>query len=229
MLEEILKDFNLSTEKIDKLNKLRKICLEYNIHTNLTSITKEQEFNIKHILDSIQITKYYELENKKILDVGSGGGFPGLVLAIVLNNSEVTMLDSNNKKITYIQYAINKLELKNTKTILARVEETDDEDQYDIVVSRAVAPLNILLEIISNKVIEDGKCILYKGSNLEQEMPTKKDLKIINKKLSLSLDRIYSFDLTRGIERKFISFNKNKKTNNTYPRKYNLIKKSPIF
>ena len=78
MLENLLKDFNLPIEKINQLNKLRKICLEYNIHTNLTSIIKEEEFNIKHILDSIEILNYYELEKKNILDVGSGGGFGGI-------------------------------------------------------------------------------------------------------------------------------------------------------
>lgn len=227
MLKELLIDFNLSNEKIEKLNELRRVCLEYNKHTNLTSITDEYEFNVKHILDSLSILKFHNLNNKKILDVGSGGGFPGLVLAIVLEDSEITMLDSNNKKTKYIDFAISELEINNAKTINARVEEFDLKEKFDITVSRAVASLNILLEITANTIAIDGKGIYYKGSNLEDE--STKNWGLVKEKLGLSFLSVDSFLLNEDTERRIISFEKIKSTNEEYPRHYSKIKKKPIF
>jgi len=171
MLETLLKQFNLSKEQINKLNQLRIEVIKYNKMINLTSIINEDEFNIKHILDSLSIVNYFQLENKKILDVGSGGGFPGLVLAIALPKTKITMLDSSNKKINFINQIKQKLNIENCLTISKRVEEIDINEKYDIVVARAVASLNILLEITSFAVKINGKLIFYKGSNLSDEMP----------------------------------------------------------
>ncbi len=227
MLREILKDFDLSEEKIDQLNKLREVCLEYNTHTNLTSITDEEEFNIKHILDSLSVLKFHDLNNKKILDVGSGGGFPGLVFAIVLDNSEITMLDSNNKKTKYIDHAIEELGLKNAKTINMRVEEAGLKESYDVTVSRAVAALNILLEITADTIKIGGKAICYKGSNLEDELP--KSWKDVESKLGLEFSANDTFEIESNVERKIISFNKTNSTREEFPRHYSQIKKKPIF
>ena len=152
MLKELLKDYNISEEKIAKLNELREFCLEYNKHTNLTSITDEHEFNVKHTLDSVSILKYHELDNKKILDVGSGGGFPGLVLAILLDDSNITMLDSNNKKTKYIDEAIAHLGLTNASTINARIEEANLEEKFDIT--------------LSGSLKFNNSCILFTGFGL---------------------------------------------------------------
>ncbi len=227
MLKELLKEFNLTDTKIEQLNKLRKVCLEYNKHTNLTSITDEEEFNYKHILDSISIIKFYELNNSKILDVGSGGGFPGLVLAIVLEDSEIVMLDSNNKKTKYIDHAIKELGLTNASTINARVEEVDLKEKFDFTISRAVAALNILLEITANTIKINGKGIYYKGSNLQDELPEHWDS--VNKKLGLEYLKIDEFNLDNETNRTFISFEKKNPTGKEYPRLYSQIKKTPIY
>lgn len=227
MLKELIKDFNLSEEKINKLNELRDICLEYNKHTNLTSITDEEEFNVKHILDSLSILKFVDLEGSNILDVGSGGGFPGLVLAIVLDNSKVTMLDSNNKKTKYIEYAISELKLKNATTINARVEESDTKEKYDVVLSRAVASLPILLEITADTLMVGGEAIYYKGSNLDEEVPT--EWQLVEDTLGLSFNNIYNFKLDESTERKIISFSKINSCKIGYPRDYSRIKSKPIY
>ncbi len=227
MLREILKEFNLSEDKIEQLNKLREVCLEYNKHTNLTSIIDERDFNIKHILDSISIINLYELNNKKILDVGSGGGFPGLVLAIVLEDSEIVMLDSNNKKTKYIDHAISELGITNASTINARVEEAGISETFDVVVSRAVAALNILLEITADTVKQEGEAIYYKGSNLSEE--TTSNWNVVEDNLGLKYSDEKTFILDVDTERKFISFTKTSKTKEGYPRHYSQIKKKPLF
>ncbi len=227
MLNEILKEFNLSESKIEKLNQLREVCLEYNEHTNLTSITDEEEFNVKHILDSLSILKFHNLEGKKILDVGSGGGFPGLVLAIVLDDSEVVMIDSNNKKTKYIDYAINELGLTNASSINNRIEEADLVEGFDFVLSRAVAALNILIEITASSIKVGGEGIYYKGSNLNEELTH--DWTHVKKRLGLEVSQTNSFFLNEETERKIISFKKVKETEEGYPRHYSQIKKKPIF
>lgn len=224
MLEKILKEFNIETKKIEKLNKLRELVIEYNKHTNLTSITDIEEFNIKHILDSIYISKYYQLDNKNILDLGSGGGFPGLVLAIIYDSSKVKMLDSNKKKTDFVDFAISELNLKNAKTIHSRAEEYKNE-LFDIVVSRAVAPLNVLIEISSNLVEVNGKVIFYKGSNIDVELP--KSWKNFNTNLGLYFDKQINYQI-RENKRTFISLVKKNKNKEGYPRMYGQIKKSPI-
>ncbi len=226
MLKELLKDFNLSDDKIEKLNRLREICLEYNKHTNLTSITDVNEFNIKHILDSISIIDFYELENSTLLDVGSGGGFPGLVLAIVVDGIEVTMIDSNNKKTKYIDHAINELGINNAKSINSRIEEADLEEKFDFVTARAVAALNILVEITASSIKVGGKGIYYKGSNLDEEIPSNWNVISV---LGLELDKENTFKLDEQTDRKLISFNKVKKTGEGHPRDYAQIKRNPIF
>ena len=227
MLKNLLKEYKLNDKQIHLLNKLRGLVIEYNKHTNITSIIEEKEFNEKHILDSISIVKFYELENKTILDVGSGGGLPGLVLAIALPSSKITMLDSNNKKIEFINYAIKELELKNSSTIYSRIEVSDTVEKYDIVLSRAVSPLNILLEITSPSVKVNGELIYYKGINLEQELPKKWE--IVKEKLGIDFIEINTFNLNDSTIRKFISFKKINSKRKTQIRDFSQIKKKPIF
>lgn len=227
MLKELLKKYNLDNEKIDLLNQLREIVLEYNQHTNLTSLKDEEEFNIKHILDSLSILDFYDLDSKSILDVGSGGGFPGLALSIVLPNSEITMIDSNNKKIEFIDRAIKKLNLSNSSTIYSRVETADIDSKFDVVISRAVAPLNILLEITFFASKKDGKLIYYKGINLKDELPNKWNN--VEDKLGIEFEKIEEFNLDKELKRTFISFKKIKDIKNFKKREYSHIKKTPIF
>ena len=227
MLKNLLKNFHFSEDKIKKLNKLKDVVLEYNIHTNLTSITDKEKFNVKHILDSLSVLRDFDLNNKSILDVGSGGGFPGLALAIVLEDSTITMLDSNNKKIQFIDHAIKELSLTNANTINARVEETNIEEKYDVVVSRAVASLNILIEITAFAAKIGGKLIYYKGTNAGLELT--EDWTKVKELLGIEITNNITFNLNKEIERRLIEFTKIKSTNKEFPRVYSQIKKNPIY
>lgn len=227
MLNDLLKEYNLTNEQISKLDKLREIVLEYNTLTNLTSITDIDEFNIKHILDSISVTKYFDLHKKVILDVGSGGGFPGLVLAIVIEDSLVTMLDANNKKTQFINYAIKELGLPNANSIYSRVEEADITEKYDVVVSRAVASLNILLEITAFAAKVNGQLIYYKGANAGLELTS--DWDKVKKYLGIELVNDIEFKLDEQNERRFLEFKKVGHTDKSYPRVFSQIKKEPIY
>ncbi len=227
MLATLLKEFNISDEKITLLNRLRELCLEYNKHTNLTSITNEEEFNLKHIYDSLLISKTTNLSNKRILDVGSGGGFPGLVLAIVFDESDIVMIDSNNKKTKYIDYIINELDLKNASTINSRIEEAKLNESFDLVTSRAVASLNVLLEITAAAVKVDGEAIYYKGSNIQDELTS--DWLLIENELGLKFIDNAMHELDSETNRYFVKFLKMKNTKPKYPRHYSKIKKTPLY
>ncbi len=228
MLDQILKDYNFDLCDLKKLNQLREICLEYNKKVNLTSIIDETEFNKKHILDSVSASNFIDFENKKILDFGSGAGFPGLVLAILFKNSNFTLLDSNKKKTDYLKYVVQKLELTNVEIVNSRIEDFPKSEYFDIILARAVAKLSILLELTFNLTKLNGKLVFYKGNNVAQEFPKKWE--IIDEKLGLKLLSINDFRLDNNVLRKILIF---KKTliinNNTYPRKFFKIKSTPLF
>ncbi len=224
MLKEYLKKNNLD-KHYTKLIQLRDLTLEYNKNVNLTAIRNEEEFDLKNIVDSLLPIEFYDLDNKKILDVGTGGGFPGLVLAIVFPNSKFTLIDSNNKKITWIKYAIKELDINNVEVIQGRVEEQDFKDKFDLVVSRAVASLNILIEICSNSINKNGEMLFYKGSNVKKEFP--KDWKSINK-IGLEFIEIKEIKLHENTERTFIRIKKIDDKSNP-ARKFANIIKEPIY
>ncbi|NQX83485.1 MAG: 16S rRNA (guanine(527)-N(7))-methyltransferase RsmG, partial [Mycoplasmataceae bacterium] len=185
----------------------------------------EKEFNLKHILDSIEIIKHYDLKNKSIIDVGSGGGFPGLVLAIVLDKSKLILIDSNKKKIDYINFVVKELGLNNVKTINNRVEEINFK--ADVVVSRAVAPLNILLEITHHLVNKKGYLIFYKGSNVKKELPINM-IKIENE-LSIKFIENKEYILDDMVKRSFICFEKNIIIKKREVRTFSQIKTIPLY
>ena len=224
MLKEFLEKKSL-IEYYEKLIQLRDLTLEYNKTTNLTAIRNPEEFDLKNIIDSLLPVEEFDFDEKTILDVGTGGGFPGLVLAIIFPKSKFYLLDSNNKKIKWIDYAINELNISNVETIYGRVEDIDTQ-QFDVVVSRAVASLPILLEIVSPKIKLGGKALFYKGVNLEQETP--EDWNKISP-LGLVKKEIFEKKLDIETNRTFIVFEKEKETKKEYPRMYSQIKKKPIY
>ncbi len=227
-MKNLIKEYNLSEIQYDLLDKLINLALEYNQHTNITAIKTKKEFWDRQIADSLIVFKTQNLRDKNILDVGTGGGFPGLVLAIAVPGSDFTLLDSNNKKTNFITHAIAKLNLKNVEVIMGRIEEMTEDfwEEFDITVSRAVAPLNILLELTAYTVCVGGKLILWKGSNLDDEIPLEWSS---IKPLGIVKDKRMQYNLEDKIERNLIVFQKIDSTNKEYPREYVQIKSNPIY
>ena len=175
----------LDNKKQSQLKDYASFLLEYNKHTNLTSITRIEEVYLKHFYDSLTLTKIYSFSNERVLDVGTGAGFPGLVLAIVFPSLQVTLLDSNNKKTTFLKECVNLLDLKNVEVITSRAEEYTKvhREEYDVVTSRAVSNLRILLELNLPSIKVGGYFLAMKGNALQELEEAKNALKKLNSKI----------------------------------------------
>ena len=224
-----LKKINIEISK-DRLNKLEQyyqLVIEKNMVMNLTGITEKKDFYLKHFYDSLTINKIIDLNNIETLcDIGSGAGFPGIVIKILFPKIKVTLIDSLNKRILFLNEVINKLDLKEIETICMRAEEyaKENEEKYDLVTARAVASLNILLEC-SIKLVKKNKYFIAMKGTSKEEINIKKienELKIIKEK------EINFFLPNENSERKLIEFKKIDKTPKKYPRTYSEIKSKPL-
>lgn len=226
-LEKI--DINIEEEQTKNLYKYMNLMLEWNEKINLTAITEPKEVILKHFVDSLTIIKYLNKE-EKVIDVGTGAGFPGIPLNIMKNDCNYTLLDSLNKRITFLNEVINDLELKNINTIHSRVEEAGKNkkhrESYDIATSRAVASLNILLEYLLPLVKVGGKCICMKGSNVEEEIELAKNaIKVLGGKIEkIEEITLPDSDMVRNI----VIIRKVNQTPTKYPRKPGIPSKEPI-
>ena len=218
---------SFSVEQTEQFFEYMKLLIEWNEKMNLTAIIDPEEIILKHFIDSLTIANIVE-KGQKIIDVGTGAGFPGIPLSIV-NNENITLLDSLNKRIIFLEEVINKLELKNIKAVHARVEEfaknKKEREMYNIATSRAVAPLNVLLEYLLPLVKVGGRCICMKGSNIEEIDEAKNALKI----LGGEIEKIEKITLPESdIIRNIIIVKKIKETPLKYPRKPGTPSKEPI-
>ena len=220
-------NINISVDTLSKLETYYQILVEENEKYNLTAITEESQVYLKHFYDSLCIIKIINLDNQYLLDIGTGAGFPGLVLKIVFPNLKIDLLDATNKKCLFLQKVIDKLELKNISVINARAEEFAkvNREKYDIVTSRAVAPLKHLLEYSIPTLKTNGNFISLK-SNLHEEL---KNIDNYYQKLSLSNEKIIEYILPYEQSlRTLYKVTKTKKTPMIYPRIYSQIKKKDI-
>ena len=179
-----LKDLNISLteDQINKLDKFYNLLIEWNEKINLTRITEEKEVYLKHFYDSLTISKVIDLSIKETLcDVGTGAGFPGIVLKIVYPNLKITLVDSLLKRVNYLNSIINDLELSDIKAIHSRGE--DFKEKFDVVTARAVANIEKLLNFTMHLVKKDGVFIAMKG-NIDEELSDEVIIKI-NKKYQL--------------------------------------------
>lgn len=229
-LEEKAKQIGIELEEkqIQKFYQYMNLLLEWNEKINLTAITEPKEIILKHFVDSLTIAKQME-QGKKLIDVGTGAGFPGIPLSIINSEVEITLLDSLNKRIIFLEEVIHTLELKNIRAVHARVEEfaknKKERAQYDMATSRAVAPLNVLLEYLLPLVKVDGKCICMKGSNIEEVKESKKALTV----LGGEIEEIQKITLPESdMNRHIIIVKKTKETPSKYPRKPGTPTKEPI-
>lgn len=217
---------SLDEDKLNKLEKYYKLLIEWNEKINLTGITKKEEVYLKHFYDSLTLFNSINLYDIDTLcDLGTGAGFPGLVLKIVFPNLKVTLVDSLNKRIKFLDTVIKTLELDNIETKCVRAEEYAkvDRGKYDLVVARAVASLPILLEYAIPLVKVNGFFIAMKGNQ--------EDINISNieKILSIKLESINKFILPiEESQRTLYKFLKISSTNSKYPRRYAEIKNKPL-
>lgn len=215
-------------EQLNKLDAYATMLIEYNKKFNLTAITKKEDIYLKHFYDSLTITKAIDLSgNLKILDIGTGAGFPGLVLKIFFPNIELTLLDSNNKKILFLNEVIKELDLKNVNCIHSRAEELPNnyKEYFDLVTSRAVAHLRILTELAIPYLKVNGLFIPLKG-NIEEEL--QESTNTITK-LKSEVINIINFNLPiENSTRNIVTIKKCSSTPTIYPRAYDKIKKKPL-
>ena len=219
-------NIKVTEQNLNDLEKYKDLLIEYNKRFNLTAIKTEKEIYLKHFYDSLTLTKAIDLDgNLKLLDIGTGAGFPGLVLKIFYPNLEVTLLDSNNKKITFLETVIKELNLKGVKCIHSRAESLPEEyrEHFDIVTSRAVAHLRILSELSIPYLKVKGKLIAMKGISSEEI----KESEEILEKLDSTINNIITFNLPiENSNRSLVIIEKQKQTNKIYPRSYDKIVKN---
>lgn len=219
-------NISVTKENLASLAKYKDLLVEYNKKFNLTAIKSDEEIYLKHFYDSLTLIKAYSLNgNLKLLDIGTGAGFPGLVLKIFYPDLELTLLDSNHKKIAFLEVVIKELNLKKVTCINSRAENLPKtyREYFDIVTSRAVAHLRILLELSIPYLKVGGKLIAMKGLSEEE---IKESAKILEKLDSTIVDTI-KFNLPiEGSNRSLVIIQKNKKTNEIYPRSYDKIVKN---
>ncbi|WP_434338237.1 16S rRNA (guanine(527)-N(7))-methyltransferase RsmG [Mycoplasma capricolum] len=217
------KNFTINQEIKNKLNLYYQILIEENQKYNLTRITELNEVFEKHFLDSLLFVEQFQIIDQKIADIGTGAGFPGIVLKIFFPNIKLTLIESNNKKVNFLKYLVQKLDLNDVEILNKRAEELNEyKEQFDIVISRAVAYLNIILELGVQLVKVNGMFILLKGPKAYQEI---KDLKNKDQKMNLKLINIQELEDTGFGTRINLFYKKINHTNNLYPRKYQQILK----
>ena len=226
-------NIELDENKAKALKIYKELLVEWNEKMNLTAITEDYEVIIKHFVDCLECT-HLITDEKKIIDVGTGAGFPGMPLAIYYPQIEFTLLDGLNKRLIFLEEVVNKLGLKNVKIVHARAEEAARNEEYfetfDAVVSRAVANLPVLLEYTSPYVKVNGKCIVMKGDNAKEELDLAKNaMNILKLKNIENKEYKYSYTIdNEEYNRTIFYIEKVGNTPNKYPRNYGQIKKKAL-
>jgi len=215
---------------IEQLYQYKNLVIEWNEKINLTAITEDLEFAVKHFVDSLTINKYIE-PGKTIIDIGTGAGFPGIPIKIVNKDSKVILFDSLNKRLKVLEDIIEKIGLNNIQTLHGRAEETFKNktfrEKYDIATSRAVAALNVLVELMLPAVKVGGICICMKGNNADTEIEeAKKAIKELGGEI-IKVEKLLLPEL--NLERNIVIIKKIKQTPNKYPRKPGTPQKDPII
>ena len=227
-LEEYLKisDIVLNEKQIENLIKYLDLLIETNKVMNLTAIREEESILEKHFIDSLLLTKIIREDEKNIIDIGTGAGFPGLVLSIVYPDKNFLLVDSVKKKISFINTVIEKIGLKNVKTSTERAEELikDNREKFDVALCRGVANLRIILEYLIPFLKVHGRFLPQK-LNVNELEESKNALKTLNSEII----NIYNFRLAISRdERIILEIVKKSKTNKIYPRAVGIPGKKPL-
>ncbi|MCR5195377.1 MAG: 16S rRNA (guanine(527)-N(7))-methyltransferase RsmG [Pseudobutyrivibrio sp.] len=222
--------FSLSVDQIDQLDLFYDLLVEKNKVMNLTAITEFNEVQLKHFVDSLSICTVLPDNVKSICDLGTGAGFPGIPMAIAYPNIQFTLIDSLNKRVKFLEEVVAKLGLTNVSLIHARAEEAGRNklyrEQFDLVVSRAVANISTLSEYCLPLVAVGGKFISFKSGDIDKEISESGSA---IKKLGGKINKPVFFTLPdTDIKRSFIIIDKEKNTPKAYPRKAGTPSKEPL-
>ncbi|SHI37082.1 16S rRNA (guanine527-N7)-methyltransferase [Dethiosulfatibacter aminovorans DSM 17477] len=232
-LEEMLKssDLDCTSEQVDKFELYKTMIQEWNKKINITSITEDEDIYMKHFVDSIIVKNHFDMESvDKMIDVGTGGGFPGIPLKIVNEKMDVTLLDSLNKRIIFLEEVVKSLGLQNVSLIHGRAEDfgvnEDYREKFDLSISRAVAPLNILSEYCIPFVKVGGCFISMKSGDVEKEIEDSANaLDLLGGRIrNIVKYRLPGTDISRSI----IIIEKYRETPVKYPRKAGKPTKKPL-
>lgn len=227
--DRVSMEFN--KDKYNKFMKYMQLLQEWNEKINLTAITEDEDVVKKHFIDCINAFSVEEFKNANtIIDVGTGAGFPGLPIAIMREDANVTLLDALNKRISFLNIVIAELGLKNIRTIHSRAEEGSREDEhretYDIATSRAVANMSMLSEFCMPYVKIGGYFIPLKGPSIDEEMEKGKNaIKILGGEIQQVKEvKVEDTDLKHNL----VVVKKIKSCGKKYPRNMGNIKKNPL-
>lgn len=218
----------LTTDQLNQLDKFYELLTYWNEKINLTTIINHEDVYLKHFYDSLTLIKEVNLtQDLSICDVGSGAGFPGIVLKICFPNLNIILIDSLQKRVNYLNEIIQELNLKKIVAVHSRMEEYSrtHEEEFDIITARAVANMNILLEISVKALKVKGHLVLMKANCDEEITNSKRALAELNS----DIFNISRFQLPiENSNRTIINIVKNNKTNSKYPRNIDKIKKYPL-
>lgn len=232
LMDSLLKmDFAVDEEKINQLNKYYEMLVEKNKVMNLTAITEYDEVVIKHFVDSLAISKVYDMiPVKNIIDIGTGAGFPGMVLKIFYPDIQFTLLDSLNKRVGFLKEVADELSLNKIDAIHGRAEDyarqPNHREKYDLCVSRAVANLSTLAEYSLPFVKKGGYFVAYKAEDcLDEVKAAEKAISMLGGKIENTvMYKIPNSDITRA----FVIIKKVNSISGKYPRKAGLPAKEPL-
>lgn len=227
-MKELFKKYNIeiNDNQSDLLETYFNYLVEYNKNVNLTAITKKEDVYVKHFLDSLLIFQNQDLENKKILDLGAGAGFPSVPNAILNPNTQFYIIETLNKRCVFLNLLIEKLGLNNVTVMNKRGEDINENEIefYDITCARAVAKANVLLEILAKYTKIDGLVILPKANLEKEELDNAKQAAW---KLNLKYQKIDTYEFENNTRNNII-IKKEKKTPKKYPRNFGMIKNNPL-
>jgi 16S rRNA (guanine527-N7)-methyltransferase len=221
----------LTPDQFSKLERLADLVIEKNKVLNLTRIENREDLMVKQILNSLYLGQFVELKGGfSVADLGTGGGFPGLPLAIAHPDCHFTLVDSVQKKIRAVEEFAKALGLRNVKTVSDRLEalgqSTDHREQYDVVTAQALAPLRVLLELAMPWVRVGGVFAAFKGPHYSDELYQAVGAIRV---LKAGQPTVHSYSLPDGMgERHLLLFHKSEATPDQYPRKTGLPAKSPL-
>lgn len=224
-------DIELTELQIEQFEKYYELLIDWNNKINLTAITEKEEVWKKHFEDSISIVKAIDMNSvESLIDIGTGAGFPGIPIKIMFPHIKLTLLDSLNKRINFLNLVIDELGLKDVETIHGRAEDFGKDknyrEKYDVCVSRAVANLATLSELCIPFVKVDGYFISYKAEKADEELANaQKAISIFSAGIIKSVELVLS---DSDYNRKLIIINKKRNTPAKYPRKAGIPSKEPI-
>ena len=221
-----LPELGVELKYIEQLEDFSSMLVKKNEVMNLTGITEPREVATLHLLDSLSLLPLADLSGKKIIDVGTGAGFPGVPLKIVLPESHVTLLDSLNKRVAFLQESCDALGLSAVDCVHARAEEFGHREEYDYAVSRAVAALPVLCELCLPLIKVGGEFLAMKSSHTEEEINEAKAAIAI---LGGAITEVIDYTIpTTDIVHRVVRIRKEKPTPKKYPRRFAQIKKQPL-